>query len=144
MMQRIRLSWSKAQVASLATALSIFAAARIADVERALKAKAPAGTLEPLLAALQAAREVGGDVQQELHLAAGEHPLALLHARRLREIYRSAGWPCQDTVEIELLVLLFPEQEFCYRAMHLVEQALPDDAETDEPAVFIGHRVRNE
>ncbi len=25
------------------------------------------------------------------------------HARRLREIYRSAGWPCQDTVEIELL-----------------------------------------
>jgi hypothetical protein len=26
-----------------------------------------------------------------------------LHARRLREVYRSAGWPCQDTVEIELL-----------------------------------------
>ena len=25
------------------------------------------------------------------------------HARRLREIYRSAGWPCQDLVEIELL-----------------------------------------
>lgn len=25
------------------------------------------------------------------------------HARRLREIYRSAGWPCQDLLEIELL-----------------------------------------
>ena len=25
------------------------------------------------------------------------------HARRLREIYRSAGWPCQDMLEIELL-----------------------------------------
>jgi len=25
------------------------------------------------------------------------------HARRLREIYRSAGWPCQDVLEIELL-----------------------------------------
>jgi hypothetical protein len=25
------------------------------------------------------------------------------HHQRLREIYRSAGWPCQDTLEIELL-----------------------------------------
>jgi hypothetical protein len=25
------------------------------------------------------------------------------HARRLRDIYRSAGWPCQDPMEIELL-----------------------------------------
>ena len=32
-------------------------------------------------------------------------PLALgrNHARRLRDIYRSAGWPCQDPLEIELL-----------------------------------------
>lgn len=30
-------------------------------------------------------------------------PLGRLHARRLREIYRSAGWPCQDVIEIELL-----------------------------------------
>ena len=27
-------------------------------------------------------------------------PIGKLHARRLREVYRSAGWPCQDTVEI--------------------------------------------
>ncbi len=26
-----------------------------------------------------------------------------LHRRRLRDIYRSAGWPCQDPIEIELL-----------------------------------------
>ncbi len=26
-----------------------------------------------------------------------------LHRRRLREVWRSAGWPCQDMVEIELL-----------------------------------------
>jgi hypothetical protein len=34
-----------------------------------------------------------------------DSPAALgkIHARRLREIYRSAGWPCQDLVEIELL-----------------------------------------
>ena len=30
-------------------------------------------------------------------------PLAPQHARRLREVYRSAGWPCQDLLEIELL-----------------------------------------
>lgn len=29
--------------------------------------------------------------------------ITLLHRRRLREVYRSAGWPCLDTVEIELL-----------------------------------------
>ncbi len=30
-------------------------------------------------------------------------PLGRVHARRLREVHRSAGWPCQDAVEIELL-----------------------------------------
>jgi hypothetical protein len=29
--------------------------------------------------------------------------LSRIHQRRLREVYRSAGWPCQDLVEIELL-----------------------------------------
>jgi hypothetical protein len=29
--------------------------------------------------------------------------LAARHRRRLREVWRSAGWPCRDTVEIELL-----------------------------------------
>lgn len=29
--------------------------------------------------------------------------LGLAHRRRLREIWRSAGWPCQDPIEIELL-----------------------------------------
>lgn len=30
-------------------------------------------------------------------------PLSPAHVRRLREVYRSAGWPCQDLLEIELL-----------------------------------------
>ena len=30
-------------------------------------------------------------------------PLGKPHARRLREVYRSAGWPCQDALEIDLL-----------------------------------------
>src|SRR5262245_35015020 len=29
--------------------------------------------------------------------------LGRAHARRLRDIYRSAGWPCQDELEIDLL-----------------------------------------
>ena len=29
--------------------------------------------------------------------------LSAAHRRRLREIWRSAGWPCQDMVEVELL-----------------------------------------
>lgn len=29
--------------------------------------------------------------------------LGRMHARRLRDTYRSAGWPCQDMIEIELL-----------------------------------------
>jgi len=29
--------------------------------------------------------------------------LTALHRRRLRELWRSAGWPCQDMVEVELL-----------------------------------------
>ena len=29
--------------------------------------------------------------------------LGRAHARRLREVYRSAGWPCQDPLEIDLL-----------------------------------------
>ncbi len=30
--------------------------------------------------------------------------LGAAHRRRLREVWRSAGWPCQDMVEVELLV----------------------------------------
>ena len=33
----------------------------------------------------------------------GAQALGRLHARRLRDVYRSAGWPCCDEIEIELL-----------------------------------------
>jgi hypothetical protein len=38
-------------------------------------------------------------------LAAGASPYGLgtVHRRRLREVYCSAGWPCQDGIEVELL-----------------------------------------
>ena len=35
--------------------------------------------------------------------AAGIASLGVVHRRRLREVYRSAGWPCLDGVEVELL-----------------------------------------
>ena len=37
--------------------------------------------------------------------------LGRFHTRRLREMYRSAGWPCLDTVEIELLAAGLLERE---------------------------------
>lgn len=36
--------------------------------------------------------------------------LGRAHARRLREIYRSAGWPSQDMLEIELLAAAMLER----------------------------------
>ena len=33
----------------------------------------------------------------------GAAALGRLHARRLREVYRSAGWPCCDAIEVDLL-----------------------------------------
>ncbi|WP_373684581.1 hypothetical protein [Ramlibacter montanisoli] len=33
----------------------------------------------------------------------GSPALTRAHGRRLRDIYRSAGWPCQDALEIDLL-----------------------------------------
>ena len=32
-----------------------------------------------------------------------QQPLSALHRRRLRDVWRSAGWPCRDAVEIDLL-----------------------------------------
>ena len=38
--------------------------------------------------------------------------LAVVHRRRLREIWRSAGWPCRDLVEIELLAAGLLQRQF--------------------------------
>lgn len=40
----------------------------------------------------------------EITEIAPEIVLTRRHDRRLRDIYRSAGWPCHDTLEVELLV----------------------------------------
>ena len=49
-------------------------------------------------------------------LDASPHPsrvaaLGVAHRRRLREVYRSAGWPCQDGVEVELLAAGLVQRE---------------------------------
>jgi hypothetical protein len=41
--------------------------------------------------------------------------LKRIHAQRLREVYRSAGWPYQDVVEIDLLAA-----ELLERVSHLL------------------------
>ena len=38
--------------------------------------------------------------------------LSRAHARRLRDIYRSAGWPCQDLLEIDLLAADMLQRHF--------------------------------
>ena len=39
----------------------------------------------------------------ESRLPEAARALSAQHRRRLREIWRSAGWPCQDLIEVELL-----------------------------------------
>ena len=54
-------------------------------------------------------------------------PLPLPHRRRLREIWRSAGWPCRDTVEVELLAAGLLERRFDGEAretLHLTEAGI--------------------
>ena len=36
--------------------------------------------------------------------------IGVVHRRRLREVYRSAGWPCQDAVEIERVARAAPKR----------------------------------
>jgi hypothetical protein len=59
-----------------------------------------ASLTDPLMPALTLLAETPLPPAPSLIAAA---PLGRLHARRLREVYRSAGWPCQDVPEIELL-----------------------------------------
>ncbi|MEO6897324.1 MAG: hypothetical protein ABI218_11835 [Caldimonas sp.] len=37
--------------------------------------------------------------------------LGVAHRRRLREVYRSAGWPCQDGIEVELIAAGLVQRE---------------------------------
>jgi len=39
-------------------------------------------------------------------------PLPVTHRRRLRELWRSAGWPCRDAVEVDLLAAGLLERRF--------------------------------
>ena len=39
-------------------------------------------------------------------------PLTRRHHQRLREMHRSAGWPCHDAIEVELIAAGFLQREF--------------------------------
>ncbi|KNZ32906.1 MAG: hypothetical protein AD742_09415 [Methylibium sp. NZG] len=43
------------------------------------------------------------DANSKAQAAAGTLAASAAHRRRLRDVYRSAGWPCLDAIEVELL-----------------------------------------
>ena len=69
-----------------------------------------------------------------------------IHARRLREVYRSAGWPSQDVVEIELLAagllarLTTPSGHDCVRVTDAGLQHLAGAARSNRNA-FSAHET---
>jgi hypothetical protein len=59
--------------------------------------------------------------------------LGVVHRRRLREVYRSAGWPCQDAVEIELVAAGLLQRErgaFGHETLRLSDAGIAVLAET--------------
>ncbi len=74
------------------------------------------------------AKAPGADVRPDLSRA---------HAQRLREVYRSAGWPCQDPMELELLAAGMLERvrgETGHETLRLTEAGI---------AFVAHHRERN-
>jgi hypothetical protein len=60
-------------------------------------------------------------------------PLTATHRRRLREIWRSAGWPCRDLIEIDLLAAGLLERIFQpggHEALRVTDAGLQVLAET--------------
>lgn len=59
--------------------------------------------------------------------------LGNVHRRRLREVYRSAGWPCQDGVEVELLAAGLLQRErgpFGHETVRVTDAGIAVLAET--------------
>ena len=59
--------------------------------------------------------------------------LGVVHRRRLRDVYRSAGWPCQDAVEIELVaagLLLRERGAFGHETLRVSDAGIKVLAET--------------
>lgn len=67
--------------------------------------------------------------------ASQDAQLGRAHARRLRDIHRSAGWPCQDVIEVELL------------AAGLIDRVAGDDNKaeslrlTQDGLIFLAHAL---
>jgi hypothetical protein len=61
--------------------------------------------------------------------------LGTAHRRRLREVFRSAGWPCRDGIEIELLAAGLLERErgpYGHETLRVTELGIAALAETLE------------
>lgn len=59
--------------------------------------------------------------------------LGIAHRRRLREVYRSAGWPCQDGIEVELIAAGLVQRErgpLGHETLRLTEAGIAVLAET--------------
>jgi hypothetical protein len=59
--------------------------------------------------------------------------LGVAHRRRLREVYRSAGWPCQDGIEVELIAAGLVQRErgpLGHETLRLTEAGIAVLAET--------------
>jgi hypothetical protein len=72
--------------------------------------------------------------------------LAAAHNRRLREVWRSAGWPCRDAIELELLaagLLLRRFDEQGRETLHLSDAGLQHLAVTRQrnQAAFDAHEA---
>lgn len=78
-------------------------------------------------------------------MAATELILKRVHARRLREVYRSAGWPCQDVVELELLAagllerILAPSGHECVRVTDAGIAAMAQAVQSNRQAFSAHH-----
>ena len=59
--------------------------------------------------------------------------IGVVHRRRLRDVYRSAGWPCQDAIEIELVaagLLLRERGPFGHETLRVSDAGIAVLAET--------------
>ena len=72
--------------------------------------------------------------------------LAVAHRRRLREVWRSAGWPCRDPIELDLLAAGLLQRRFDEQAretLHVSDEGLQLLAASRRrnQAAFDGHEA---
>jgi hypothetical protein len=69
----------------------------------------------------------------DLRAASSAGAFTAAHGRRLREVYRSAGWPCRDLLEIDLLAAGLLERRLGalgHETLHVTDAGLARIVET--------------